>query len=260
MDRIPVKSAEEIERMRVACDVTATILDALDDFVQPGITTDEIDAFVHEMTLEHGARPSTLNYKGYPKSCCTSINDVVCHGIPSNFATLNSGDIVNIDITSYKEGMHGDSSRMFFVGGREACTPEAQTLVDITHQAMEVGISQVKPGAHFGDIGASIQKFIVEQSHKYGIVREYTGHGIGAEFHEPPQVVHVGRFGFGPEMKEGMIFTIEPMINLGTHKTVLSSMDGWTVRTADGKLSAQWEHTCLVTADGVERLTATKKI
>lgn len=241
--------------MRGACQATAGILDKLSDVVAPGVSTEDIDRFVHDLTVKLGGTPATLNYKGFPKSVCTSINDVVCHGIPSQYEVLKPGDIINVDVTTILEGFHGDSSRMFFVGGREACSEESQALVDATHTAMMKGIAAVRPGGHVGDIGAAIQEYISGLDRKYGIVREYTGHGLGRKFHEPPQVVHVGRVGFGEKLKPGMTFTVEPMINSGTHKTTLSKMDGWTVRTADGGLSAQWEHTVLVTPEGVEILT-----
>lgn len=241
--------------MRESCRVTAQILDAVGAIIKPGITTEDINTFVHNLTLELGATPSPLNYKGYPKSVCTSLNDVVCHGIPSPYVSLKSGDIINVDVTSYKSGFHGDSSRMYFVGGREACAAETQELVDVTLKALHLGIDQARPGGHIGDIGAAIQEFIVGLKRGYGIVREYTGHGVGREFHENPQVIHVGKRGHGDLMKPGMTFTIEPMINAGGPKTVLSKVDGWTVRTADGSLSAQWEHTVLVTESGSEILT-----
>ena len=235
--------------------VTATILDALNEIVKPGITTEDINTFVHKKTLQLDAKPSTLGYRGFPKSVCTSINDVVCHGVPSPYVILKEGDIINIDVTSYKNGFHGDSSRMYFVGGEKACTDEARTLVKVTHDCLMAGISVVKPGARVGDIGAAVQECIKRSGRSYGIVREYTGHGVGREFHEPPQVIHVGRKGHGDVLKAGMTFTIEPMINLGSYKTVLSKVDGWTVRTADGALSAQWEHTVLVTDDECEIMT-----
>ncbi len=255
MYKIPIKSKDDLKQMREACKVTAQILDAVGSIVKPGITTEDINTFVHGMTLELGATPSPLNYKGFPKSVCTSLNDVVCHGIPSSLVVLKAGDIINVDVTSYKNGFHGDSSRMYFVGGREACSSESQALVDVTAEALRTGISAVRPGGHIGDIGAVIQEFIASTKKGYGIVREYTGHGVGREFHENPQVLHVGKRGHGDTMKPGMTFTIEPMINMGGPKTVLSKVDGWTVRTADGSLSAQWEHTVLVTESGHEILT-----
>lgn len=255
MVQIPVKTPEEIELMKVACQVTAKILDAVGEVLKPGATTEQINAFVHNMTLELGATPATLNYHGFPKSVCTSVNEVVCHGIPSPYQILKEGDIINVDVTSIKNGFHGDASRMFFVGGKDACSAEAQELVEVTKQALNVGISAAVPGGRIGDIGAAIVEFIATTGRNYGIVKEYTGHGLGREFHEPPQVIHVNKRGRGPEIRPGMTFTIEPMINLGVAGTVLSKMDGWTVRTADGKLSAQWEHTVLITEDGPEKLT-----
>lgn len=256
MSKIPIKTKREIEKMKETCQLTARVLDAMNEVVKPGISTEEINTVVHKLTTDAGAIPSPLNYKGYPKSTCVSINDVVCHGIPSPYVTIKAGDIVNIDVTCFMNGFHGDSSRMYFVGGREACSPEAQTLVDITKDALLAGISVVAPGARVGDIGAAIQEYISSTGKPYGIVREYTGHGIGREFHEPPQVLHIGKRGLGEVLRPGMTFTIEPMINEGTWKTTLSKVDGWTVRTSDGSLSAQWEHTVLVTEEGVEILTA----
>ena len=241
--------------MREACKVTATILDEVGSIIRPGMSTEEINTFVHRRTVELGAIPSPLNYKGFPKSVCVSPNDVICHGIPAPFVILKAGDIVNVDVTSFKNGFHGDSSRMFFVGGESACSEEARELVNTTRQALMVGIKEVKPGKRIGDIGAAIQQFIKDMKKSYGIVREYTGHGLGREFHEAPQVVHVGKRGTGEIMRPGMTFTIEPMINAGSSKTSLSKVDGWTVRTADGCLSAQWEHTVLVTESGHDIMT-----
>lgn len=255
MAKVIIKTKEEISLMREACWVTARVLDAVTEIVKPGVSTEEINSFVHKMTLELGAVPATLNYRGYPKSVCTSINDVICHGIPSAYVTLKAGDIVNIDVTSVKNGFHGDASRMFMVGGPQACTEEVRELVIITRDALYAGIDAVAPGRRMGDIGASIQEFIASTGKGYGIVRDYTGHGLGRDFHEPPQVLHIGKRGIGEELKPGMTFTIEPMINAGTYKTVLSTLDGWTVRTADGSLSAQWEHTILVTEAGHEIMT-----
>jgi methionyl aminopeptidase len=259
VERIPIKTPDEIELMREACQVTATILDEVGEIIRPGMSTEEINTFVHRRTLELGATPSPLNYKGFPKSVCVSPNDVICHGIPAPFVILKTGDIVNVDVTSFKNGFHGDSSRMYFVGGEEACSPDARELVRVTREALQAGIREVAPGKKIGDIGAAIQEYIRQTGRNYGIVREYTGHGLGRQFHEPPQVIHVGRRGTGEIMKPGMTFTIEPMINAGTHKTSLSKVDGWTVRTADGALSAQWEHTVLVTEDGVDILTRSAK-
>ena len=242
--------------MREAGRITALILDEVSELVRPGTSTEQINSFVHRRTLELGAKPATLNYRGFPKSCCTSINDVICHGIPSRFDLLKSGDIINIDCTSIWQGYHGDSSRMYFVGGRDACSAEALELVDHTRSALLVGIKEVAPGKHFGDIGAAIEAYIKSLNKGYGIVRDYTGHGLGKKFHEEPQIIHVGERGKGPQMKAGMTFTIEPMINAGSFKTTLSKVDGWTVRTVDGRLSAQWEHTVAVTDSGYEILTS----
>lgn len=259
MTKIPIKTAADIAAMRKACQLTSRILDEVAEIVRPGISTEDIDSFVHSMMLKNDAVPSTLNYKGYPKSCCTSINDVICHGIPSPLIILREGDIINIDVTSYKDGFHGDSSRMYFVGGKQAVSQQAIELVELTKQALYAGISEVGPKKRMGDIGAAIQETVRKSGRSYGIVREYTGHGIGKEFHEPPQVLHFGKRGYGDIMLPGMTFTIEPMINAGDHKTLLSKIDGWTVRTADGSLSAQWEHTVLVTEDGYEILTDSSK-
>ena len=253
--KIIIKSAAEVELLRSACQITKKILDDLQAFVAPGVTTDQINSFVHNAMMEVGAKPATLNYRGFPKSCCTSVNEVVCHGIPSPYHVLAAGDIINVDVTSIKNGFFGDASQMYLVGGEEACTPEAIKLVKITNTALHEGIKAVRPGAYVGDIGANISKYIRSLEGEYGIVRDYTGHGIGRSFHEEPQVVHTDNAGTGPKLKKGMTFTIEPMINLGTADTSLSSIDGWTVRTADNKLSAQWEHTVVVTDDGVEILT-----
>lgn len=257
-ERIVLKTAHEIELMREACRVTATILDEVGEIIKPGISTEHINAFVHRRTLELGALPSPLNYRGFPKSVCVSPNDVICHGIPAPFVILNRGDIVNVDVTSFKNGFHGDSSRMYFVGGAEVCSEQARHLVDTAYKALNVGISVVKPGNKIGDIGAAIQEFINSTGKSYGIVKEYTGHGVGREFHEAPQVIHTARRGTGAVMRPGMTFTIEPMINVGSAKTSLSKVDGWTVRTADGSLSAQWEHTVLVTENGCEILTVNR--
>ncbi len=254
-DRIVIKTPAEIELMREACRVTATILDEVGEIIRPGVSTEQINTFVHRRTLELGAIPSPLNYKGFPKSVCISPNDVICHGVPAPFTILNRGDIVNIDVTSYKRGFHGDSSRMYFVGGEESCSPEARELVAVAHKALYIGIDAVRPGNRIGDIGAAIQDFITSTGKGYGIVKEYTGHGLGREFHEAPQVIHAARRGTGAVIRPGMTFTIEPMINAGSAKTTLSKVDGWTVRTVDGSWSAQWEHTIAVTSSGCEILT-----
>ncbi len=259
VERVTIKTPQEIELMREACRVTATILDEVGDIIKPGMSTEEINSFVHRRTAELGAIPSPLNYKGFPKSVCVSPNDVICHGIPAPFVILKAGDIVNVDVTSFKNGFHGDSSRMFFVGGESACSDEARELVSTTREALMVGIREVRPGKRIGDIGAAIQDFIRATKRGYGIVREYTGHGLGREFHEAPQVLHVAKRNTGELIRPGMTFTIEPMINAGSARTSLSKVDGWTVRTADGSLSAQWEHTVLVTDSGHDVMTSSPK-
>jgi methionyl aminopeptidase len=246
---VTIKSPEEIEKMRVAGRLAGEVLDMIGEHVRPGVTTDELDRICHDYIVNvQQAIPAPLNYKGFPKSICTSVNHVVCHGIP-NEKPLKDGDIINIDITVIKDGYHGDTSKMFHVGK----TPEwADKLCRITQECLYKGIALVKPGARLGDIGEVIQKHA--EKNGYSVVREYCGHGIGAVFHEEPQVVHYGRAGTGMELREGMTFTIEPMINQGRAETRLLG-DGWTAITKDRKLSAQWEHTILVTADGYEVFT-----
>lgn len=246
---ISVKTPEEQARMRVAGRLAADVLDMLGQHIKPGVTTDELDAICHEYIVGmQKAIPAPLNYRGYPKSICTSVNHVVCHGIPGS-RRLGHGDVVNVDITVIKDGFHGDTSRMFHVG---KVTPAGQRLADIAYEAMWLGIRQVRPGVRLGDIGHAIQTY-AEAQHT-SIVREYCGHGIGREFHEDPQVLHYGRPGTGVELVQGMTFTIEPMVNAGKRHVRLKP-DGWTVVTKDGRLSAQWEHTILVTAEGYEVLT-----
>jgi methionyl aminopeptidase len=226
------------------------VLDMIGPYVVPGVTTDELNARCHEYIVNvQQAVPAPLNYRGFPKSICTSVNHVVCHGIPTPDKRLKQGDIVNIDITVIKDGWHGDTSRMFAVG---KIAPAAQRLIDVTHEAMWIGIRQVRPGAHLGDIGAAIQAF-VEPQH-LSIVREYCGHGIGQIFHEDPQVLHYAANGQDLQLRPGMTFTVEPMVNAGKRHVRLLP-DGWTVITKDHSLSAQWEHTVLVTDTGFEVLT-----
>ncbi|MBF2755298.1 MAG: type I methionyl aminopeptidase [Gammaproteobacteria bacterium AqS3] len=236
--------------MRTAGRLAAAVLEMITEHVQPGVTTDELNRICHDyITLEQKAIPAPLNYRGFPKSICTSINEVVCHGIPSERA-LRSGDILNIDVTVIKDGHHGDTSKMFCVGRVPA---HLERLVRVTRECLYRGIDCVRPGARLGDIGWAIQEH-AEASH-YSVVREFCGHGIGTAFHDEPQVLHTGRAGTGEVLKEGLCFTIEPMINLGTWRTKLMS-DNWTAKTADGKASAQWEHTLMVTSGGCEVLTA----
>jgi methionyl aminopeptidase len=252
---ISIKSPGEIETMREACKLAALTLKLAGELVKPGISTEEINTFVHDYTIKHGGKPAPLNYKGFPKSVCTSINEVVCHGIPSKKQILKDGDIINIDVTSILGGFHGDTSRTFLVGN--VAEPTRQ-LVDAAYESMLRGISVVKPGARVRDIGAAIEDYLEPMG--YGIVREYTGHGIGRIFHEEPQVPHYRFSGPNPRLREGMTFTVEPMVNLGSWHTVLDEKDGWTVRTRDGKLSAQFEHTVLVTPEGYDILTDWKYI
>lgn len=235
--------------MRTAGRLAAEVLEMIGPYVQPGVTTDELNDICHNYIVnEQKAVPAPLNYRGFPKSICTSINHVVCHGIPGP-KKLKDGDIVNIDITVIKDGFHGDTSKMFHVG---TPTIRAKRLVDVTYECLALGIRMVKPGVRLGDIGHAIQKHAEAAS--YSVVREYCGHGIGREFHEDPQVLHYGSKGTGMALAEGMTFTIEPMVNAGARHVKLLS-DQWTVVTKDRELSAQWEHTILVTADGYEVLT-----
>ncbi|WCE08584.1 type I methionyl aminopeptidase [Pseudomonas sp. JBR1] len=247
-----LKTPEDIAKMRVAGQLAAEVLEMLDEHVRPGITTEELDRLAHDYIVNvQQAIPAPLNYKGYPKSICTSLNHVVCHGIP-NDKPLKSGDIMNVDITVIKDGYHGDTSKMYLVGD----VPEwAGRLCQVTQECLYKGIELVRPGARLGDIGEVIQKYA--EKNGFSVVREYCGHGIGKGFHEEPQVVHYGRAGTGLELQAGMIFTIEPMINQGRYETRLLG-DGWTAITKDRKLSAQWEHTVLVTEEGYEILTLRK--
>jgi len=246
---VTIKTPEEIEKMRIAGRLAGEVLEMIGDYVKPGVSTEELNRICHDYIVNvQQAIPAPLNYKGFPKSICTSINHVVCHGIP-NEKPLKNGDVLNIDITVIKDGYHGDTSKMFMVG---TVAEWAEKLARVTQECMYKGIELVRPGARLGDIGEVIQKHA--EKNGYSVVREYCGHGIGRVFHEEPQVLHYGRAGTGMELKEGMTFTIEPMINQGRPETRLLG-DGWTAITKDRKLSAQWEHTILVTAGGYEILT-----
>lgn len=247
---VSIKSPQEIEKMRVAGRLAAEVLEMIEPYVQPGVSTGELDQICHEYIVnQQKAIPAPLNYRGFPKSICTSVNQVICHGIPSDKKVLKSGDIINIDVTVIKDEYHGDTSKMFFVGK----VPEhAQRLCKVAQESMYKAIDLVKPGTRLGDIGHIIQTH-AEGNH-YSVVRDYCGHGIGKIFHEEPQVLHYGSPNTGLTLKEGMCFTIEPMINVGTHKGKVKP-DGWTVVTRDGRLSAQYEHTLAVTKDGVEVFT-----
>jgi len=251
---VTIKTPEQQDKMREAGRLAAQVLDMITPYVEPGVSTDELNARCHDfMVDELGTTPAPLDYHGFPKSICTSINHVVCHGIPGD-KILKKGDALNIDITLIKDGFHGDSSRMYFAGPPSI---KAQRLSDIAKAAMYVGIDTVRPGATLGDIGAAIQQYV--ESRRCSVVREYCGHGIGLGFHEEPQVLHYGKAGQGLRLEAGMTFTIEPMVNAGKrHVKVLP--DGWTVVTKDHSLSAQWEHTILVTEDGVEILTPSQLV
>jgi methionyl aminopeptidase len=247
---IKLKTAQDIAKMRVAGRLAAEVLDMIREYVVPGVSTEELDRRCNEYIRKvQKATPANVGYHGFPKTLCTSINNVVCHGIPSERDILQDGDIVNIDVTVIKDGWHGDTSRMYFVG-----TPgeQARRLVDTTYKAMMAGIRAVRPGARLGDVGHAIQK--LAEAAGYSVVRDYCGHGIGRVYHEDPQVLHYGRPNTGLIIKEGMTFTVEPMINAGAADTD-GMKDGWTVVTADGSLSAQWEHMIAVTRHGAEILT-----
>lgn len=246
---VTIKNAEEIEKMRVAGRLAASVLEMIEPHILPGVTTGELDRVCHDFIVgDLDAVPAPLNYRGFPRSICTSVNNQVCHGIPGN-KRLKKGDVVNIDITVIKDGYHGDTSKMFFIGEPNVL---ARRLVDVTQRAMRIGIAAARPDATLGDIGHAIQTFV--ERHRFSVVREYCGHGIGREFHEEPQVLHYGSPGEGLRLQPGMCFTVEPMVNAGKRFVKLLP-DGWTVVTKDRALSAQWEHTILVTEDAPEILT-----
>ncbi|WP_297529019.1 type I methionyl aminopeptidase [Thiohalobacter sp.] len=246
---VTIKTPDEIEKMRVAGRLAADVLQMIRPHVKAGVTTGELDEICHDYIVNvQKAIPAPLNYRGFPKSICTSVNHQVCHGIPGG-KKLKNGDIVNIDVTVIKDGFHGDTSRMFMIGEPSV---QARRVVSVCYEAMRIGIEMVQPGVRLGDIGHAIQSYV--ESHSCSVVREYCGHGIGREFHEEPQVLHYGTPGTGLELQPGMTFTIEPMVNAGKRQTKLLP-DGWTVITRDRSLSAQWEHTVLVTDDGFEVLT-----
>jgi methionine aminopeptidase type I len=246
---VTIKTADEQDKMRIAGRLAADVLDMIGDYVKPGVTTGELDRICHEYITEvQNAIPAPLNYRGFPKSICTSINHVVCHGIPGD-RKLKAGDAVNIDVTVIKDGFHGDTSRMFFAGKPSI---QARRLADVAFESMWLGIEELAPGKHLGDVGAAIQHHV--EKNRCSVVREYCGHGIGRVFHEDPQVLHYGSPGTGLELRAGMTLTVEPMVNAGKAAVKLLP-DGWTVVTKDHSLSAQWEHTVLVTETGHEVLT-----
>lgn len=245
---IHIKTDEEVELMRKTSKLAAEVLLMIEPYIKPGVTTNQLNDICHDFIIQNGATPSPLNYKGFPKSICSSINDEICHGIPSD-RKLRNGDIVNLDITTYLDGFHGDTNKTFFVGSPRAKTKK---LVETGIEALHRGIAMVRPGARLGDIGAAIQQFV--EGKGYSVVREFCGHGIGRNFHEEPQVLHFGRFGEGIELKKNMTFTIEPMINDGNPDLRILP-DNWTAVTQDGSHSCQFEHTILVTDSGHEILT-----
>jgi len=247
---IEIKSSEDIDKMRLVGRLAAEQLEMLEEFVKPGVSTEKLNQICHEYTTEiQNAIPAPLNYRGFPKSICTSVNHVVCHGIPSEKKILKDGDIINIDVTLKKNGFHGDTSKTFLVGNTSKL---ANRLTEVCRESLYRGIQAVRPGGHVGDIGAVIQEHA--ERNRFSVVREYCGHGIGRVFHDEPQILHYGRKGTGPELLPGMVFTIEPMINAGKPAVKLLP-DNWTVVTKDHKLTAQWEHTVLVTDTGYEILT-----
>ena len=253
MTYVSIKTPEEIEKMRISGRLAAEVLDMIEPHVQPGITTEELNTICHDYITEIlDAIPAPLNYRGFPKSICTSVNNVVCHGIPGD-RRLKDGDIINIDITVIKDEFHGDTSRMFAVGKPSI---RAARLSRVCHESMMKGIELIKPGVRLGDLGNAIQRHA--EKNGYSVVREYCGHGIGRVFHEDPHILHYGKPGTGMEIVPGMTFTVEPMVNAGKKETRLQS-DHWTVVTNDGSLSAQWEHTVLVTDTGYEILTISPK-
>lgn len=249
---IKLHGPEGFDGMRKAGRLAAEILDELTTFIVPGVTTQAIDDLVRGMMLDAGAVPATLGYRGYTHSCCTSINHVICHGIPGD-KVLKSGDIINVDVTPLVDGWHGDTSRMYLVGDVPL---KARRLVEVTYECLMIGVDMARPGVRIGDIAAAIQAHA--ENHRYGVVREFCGHGLGRLFHDAPEVVHAGRAGTGPELKEGMFLTIEPMINLGKPPAKMLS-DGWTAVTRDKSLSAQFEHSIGITATGREVFTESPK-
>lgn len=250
---VKIHTKADFEKMRASGKLAAQTLDFITEHVKPGVTTDALNKLCHDFIVSHGAVPAPLNYKGFPKSICTSVNHVICHGIPSE-KKLKNGDIINIDVTVIVDGWHGDTSRMFYVGDVQV---KPKRLVQVTYDSMMMAIEMVKPGVRLGDIGNTIQKYV--EKNGFSVVRDYTGHGIGRVFHDEPTVLHYGKAGTGIELREGMFFTIEPMVNAGKPDTILSKLDGWTVTTRDKSLSAQFEHTVGVTKDGVEIFTASPK-
>lgn len=245
-----IKTPEQIEGIRRSGVVNTGVLDLVAQEIHAGMTTLEIDELVYDYTVSHGAIPAPLNYEGFPKSVCTSVNEVVCHGIPNEFEVLQEGDIINVDVSTILDGYYSDASRMFVIG---QTTPEKQRLVDVARECLEIGMQAAKPFGFVGDIGNAIEKHA--RKNGFSIVRDLCGHGVGLEFHEEPDVEHFGRKGTGMLLVPGMVFTIEPMVNMGTWEVFVDEDDGWTVVTEDELPSAQWEHTFVMTDDGLEILT-----
>lgn len=252
-DNIIIHAPADLQKMRIAGRVAAETLDYIAPFVRVGVSTGELDKLTHDFMVSKGAIPATLGYRGYPKSCCISINHIICHGIPDFDRKLLDGDILNIDVTAIVDGWYGDTSRMYYAGSPKI---KAKKLVDVTYDCMMLGIEQVKPGAHLGDIGYAIQT--EAHKHGYSVVDMFCGHGLGQHFHEEPQVMHCGTKGQGPVLEEGMFFTIEPMINIGKKEGIILK-DGWTAATKDKTLSAQFEHSLAVTSTGYEIFTLSPK-
>ncbi len=245
-----LKTPEQIEGIRRSSAINTAVLDLVAGHIYEGMTTEEIDKLVYNYTVAHGAIPAPLNFEGFPKSVCTSVNDEVCHGIPSEQTVLRRGDIVNVDVSTILDGYFSDASRMFMIG---EVAPEAKRLVEVAHECLDLGLKAAKPWGCLGDVGAAVQAHA--EKNGYSVVREFGGHGVGLKFHEEPFVSHVGRPGTGMLLVPGMVFTIEPMINLGKRRIYIDEENGWTVLTDDGQLSAQWEYTVLITETGTEVLT-----
>ncbi|WP_234117294.1 methionyl aminopeptidase [Clostridium hydrogenum] len=246
-----IKNKEQIEGIRKSAKINNGLLDLVSKNIRQGMNTEEIDKLAYDYTVSNGGIPATLNYEGFPKSLCTSVNDEVCHGIPSEDVILKNGDIVNVDVTTILNGYYSDASRMFMIG---EVSEEARKLVEVTRECLRRGVEAVKPWGFLGDIGAAVQEYA--ESNGYSVVREFGGHGVGLDIHEEPFVCHAGERGTGMVLVPGMVITVEPMINAGSDEIFIDDRDGWTVRTADGSLSAQWEHTILVTEEGVEIISA----
>lgn len=245
-----IKNTEQIEGIRKSSNITKGVLDLISQNIKEGMSTEELDKLAYDFTVAHGAIPAPLNYEGFPKSICTSINDEICHGIPSKEIILKSGDIINVDVSTILDGYYSDASRMYMIG---AVSEEARRLVEVSKECLDLGIAAVKPWGFLEDIGAVIQEYAEQNG--YSIVRDFGGHGVGLQFHEDPFVPHIGHKGHGMVLAPGMIFTIEPMVNAGGYELFVDEENDWTALTADGSLSAQWEHTILVTEKGVEILT-----